>query len=104
MEALTLQRCFYHPGREAAARCPECRRFFCRECITEHEDRVICAECLRRVSAPAIAARQRVWLVRLFAALKLCAAMLLIWILFYIAGRLLLLIPASFHEGTLWSS
>ncbi len=47
-EDLSGKRCFNHAGREAAARCPGCRRFYCRECVTEHDGRVLCAECLRR--------------------------------------------------------
>jgi uncharacterized paraquat-inducible protein A len=46
-------RCHNHPQREAAARCPECGRFFCRECVTEHEGRVICSACLRALTEPA---------------------------------------------------
>jgi hypothetical protein len=43
MQDITQQRCLNHMLREAVARCPECSRFFCRECITEHEDKVLCA-------------------------------------------------------------
>ena len=43
MEDLVHQRCFNHMLREAVACCPECRRYFCRECVTEHEDKVLCA-------------------------------------------------------------
>lgn len=32
------------------ARCPECRRFFCRECVTEHDDQLLCASCLRKAA------------------------------------------------------
>src|SRR5580658_7631208 len=32
------QRCFNHDLREAVAQCPSCKRFFCRECVTEHAD------------------------------------------------------------------
>ena len=46
MTALAHQRCFNHALREAAARCPGCGNFFCRECVTEHDDRVLCAACL----------------------------------------------------------
>ncbi|MBT8374528.1 MAG: rhomboid family protein, partial [Deltaproteobacteria bacterium] len=35
MKDLALQRCNNHGQREAVARCPKCRRYFCRECITE---------------------------------------------------------------------
>ena len=36
--------------REAVARCPECTQFFCRECITEHDDRVLCSACLKKLA------------------------------------------------------
>ena len=45
---LAHQRCFNHATREAVARCPECHHFFCRECITEHDDRVLCTGCLKK--------------------------------------------------------
>lgn len=31
-------------------------------------------------------------------------AFLLIWSLFFLAGKVLLSLPASFHEGTIWKS
>jgi hypothetical protein len=46
MTAVAHQRCLHHHEREAVARCPECGHYFCRECITEHDERVICASCL----------------------------------------------------------
>jgi len=103
MQAFQHQHCLNHPIREAVARCPECGGFFCRECITEHEDRVICAQCLKKLME----------LVRLtgkgrlrFAGLSrvaYCALGLVIgWLFFYETGRILLLIPTSFHDGTLW--
>ncbi len=49
MPALASQRCLNHATREAVARCPECGHFYCRECITEHDDRVICASCLKKL-------------------------------------------------------
>ena len=51
------QRCFNHAGREAVARCPECGQFFCRECITEHEDRVLCSACLKKLTRRPLARR-----------------------------------------------
>ena len=30
------------------------------------------------------------------------AGLILLWIVFYAVGRLLLIIPDAFHEGTLW--
>jgi len=100
MEALSRQRCLHHPAREAVARCPECGRFFCRECVVEHDDRVICAECLKRLVRAPGGSRAR------FAALSRLgyglAGFILAWLFFYGFGRMLLLIPSSFHDGTLW--
>jgi len=101
MTGLAEQRCHHHPGREAAARCPECRRFFCRECVTEHEDRVICSDCLARLARDGAspAARRVRWL---WPTAQGLASLLLLWLLLYGLGRTLLLLPSSFHEGTLW--
>lgn len=101
MEAFAQQRCLHHPSREAAARCPECGQFFCRECVTEHEDRVICANCLKQLVRHAGRGRKRLAIVRrtLFCA----GGILLAWLFFYETGRLLLLIPSSFHDGTIWN-
>lgn len=100
MTALVQQRCFNHGLREAVARCPECGRFFCRECITEHEDRVICASCLSRLVEPSPVKRFR--LVVLLTFFQCFIGFLVLWLCFYYLGRTLLLFPTSFHEGTLW--
>ena len=100
MPALTHQRCLNHEFREAVARCPECRQFFCRECITEHDDRVICAACLRRLARPAPRRRFH-WTSALIVG-ECLAGVLTVWLFFYMAGRSLLAIPDSFHEGTVW--
>jgi hypothetical protein len=85
MEDLLHQRCFNHMLREAVARCPECRRYFCRECVTEHEDKVLCAACLgNKINADASSLSR---FGRVF---------------FYYLGQILLSLPSSFHEGTLW--
>jgi hypothetical protein len=100
MSNLSQERCFNHPDREAAARCPECRRFFCRECVTEHEERVICAACLARIGLPA--GRAGATREKLRLALRCAAAFLFLWLLFYAMGRGLLRVPSAFHEGVLW--
>lgn len=105
MTAIARQRCANHPEREAAARCPECGRSFCRECITEHEDRVICAGCLRRLAETSAAARPpRLAATTFGRLLQLGAAVLCAWFYFHLLGRVLLTIPSSFHEGTLWKT
>ena len=100
MQNLASQRCFNHAQREAVARCPRCGHCFCRECITEHDDKVICAACLRtlaqarplRHKASAGVARLSQCLLGLVAA----------WFFFYLVGEALLALPTSFHEKTLW--
>jgi hypothetical protein len=100
MSSLIHQRCFNHSLREAAARCPECGRFYCRECITEHDDRVLCAACLKQLThAPFTQRRGFVWLWR---AAQFCFGLFLSWCFFYLAGQALLSIDTSFHEGTIW--
>jgi hypothetical protein len=97
---LAHQRCFNHATREAAARCPECQRFYCRECITEHEDRVLCAACLKKIVQPPFT--QRRGFVGAVRVLQVCAGVLVVWCFFYLLGLVLLSTPTSFHEGTFW--
>jgi len=97
---LTLQRCFNHFGREAVARCPASGHYYCRECITEHDHRVICAACLRKLArVPLTKSRAFVSLMR---AGQCLAGALLAWFFFYLVGETLVALPTSFHEGTLW--
>jgi hypothetical protein len=97
---LAEQHCFHHAQREAAARCPECRRFFCRECVTEHEDRVVCAACLKVLTAARSGGKVSiVWLVR---TLQLVWGLLVALVFFYWLGQTLLDLPSSFHDGTVW--
>jgi len=45
-------RCLFHPLREAAALCPHCGGTFCRECVTDEDDKLACPPCLRRMARP----------------------------------------------------
>jgi hypothetical protein len=94
------QRCARHAEREAAARCPACGRFFCRECITEHDGRVLCSACLSAQAAGAAASLPRRF--RPLAWIAACAALLAIWLAYMGVGKLLLRIPSDFHEGGFW--
>ncbi|MBI5386987.1 MAG: rhomboid family protein [Verrucomicrobia bacterium] len=100
MAPLLHQRCFNHSLREAAARCPECGRFFCRECVTEHDDRVVCAACLRQLVQPRLT--QRSGFVAVVRTAQTLAGVLMVWLFFYLLGQMLVSLPDSFHEGTLW--
>jgi len=99
---LQLQRCHNHAGREAVARCPSCGFYFCRECITEHDERILCASCLKKQTAREERPRRNFApLARTGAAL---AGLFTAWLFFYHVGRGLLAIPTKFHEATVWKS
>jgi hypothetical protein len=100
MSTLIHQRCYNHALREAVARCPSCARFYCRECVTEHEDRVLCAECVRKLPAGARSGAGR--LSAILRVLQFGCATLAAWLFFYWIGQVLLSIDPAFHEGTMW--
>lgn len=101
MAGLHQQVCLNHHEREAVARCPECTHFYCRECIAEHDDRVICAACLRKLLKPEAARHNP-----LFTWLKRAAAfgfsLVVAWAAYYSVAKILLRIPVGIHDGTLW--
>ena len=100
MHPLASQRCLHHASREAVARCPECAQFFCRECIAEHDDRVICASCLKKLARRAEETpRHRL---DLWPAAQIGGGFAFAWLLCYVAGRLLLSLPDDFHDDKLW--
>ena len=101
MTQLDQRQCLNHAAREAVARCPECGHFYCRECVAEHEDRVICAACLRKLLRSTEKPRRPAgaWLAR---GTLFCGSLTLGWLAFYVLGKILLSIPASVHDGTLW--
>ena len=90
-------RCHNHEAREAVSRCPSCRRYYCRECVTEHAGRVICAGCLKAQAAAA--GRRRRPLRAFLTALLPVAGFLLAWGWFYLLGRGLSSIPAELHDA-----
>jgi uncharacterized paraquat-inducible protein A len=98
--ALRQQRCQHHPQREASARCPECSRYYCRECITEHDDRVICATCLTRLTQKKEKKAQP-W--DLYARIGLALlAFVAVFFFILLVGDALLLIPSQFHQAGGW--
>jgi len=102
MKDLAYQRCFNHAQRDAVARCPECTRFFCRECITEHDDRVICSACLAKLAR--VPLLQRRGFASAFQFIQCVLGLIVVWFFLYLVGEALLAVPASYHEGTLWKA
>ncbi|MCC6231997.1 MAG: rhomboid family protein [Verrucomicrobiales bacterium] len=92
--------CVVHSDRAAAARCPSCRGFFCAECVTEHDGRMLCAECLHHARRPR--ARGAGWIRRATGWVAVGAGFLLVWLTFLALGRSLASLPDPSHEETLW--
>lgn len=97
---IAISRCLHHPSREAVARCVECGCPYCRECIAEHDDRLICASCLQRLLKPQ-AVKRRLWGKAVLWFGGSVAGVFLAWLSFYSFGRMLLMVPSTFHSG-LW--
>lgn len=95
MSSLTEQRCWHHAEREAVVRCPACQRFYCRECVTEHLGRMMCANCVASMSAVREARPVR----RVFWTFLALGGFLLAWLIFYYLGVFLARIPSDFHGG-----
>jgi len=101
-EELAQKRCKNHPDREAVARCPECVKFFCRECITDHDDRVLCTACLKNVLLRQASSFSRLKFP--FRALQFLIGFCVVWLFFCYLGHMLLFNIPSFHEGTFWQA
>ncbi len=88
MPGLASKRCFHHGTREAVCRCPECRRFFCRECVVPFDGRLLCATCIAKATtAPADAEKRSPHIVQMALG---TVALLVIWVVFYLFGWIVL--------------
>jgi hypothetical protein len=91
------QRCSNHALREAAVQCLSCKRFFCRECVTEHAGRMICVACvaiITRSEGKAGRSRTLRWTVAAI------AGVFVAWLVFYYLGLMLARIPSKFHTAS----
>lgn len=102
MPNLARQRCFNHGEREAAVCCRECGRYFCRECATEHDGRMLCAPCIGKASARK-ERRGRRWAGGVVRGAAGAVMLGLVWVLFYLLGQGLLMIPSEYHKGEFWT-
>lgn len=75
-----------------------CSHSFCRECISEHDLRMLCADCLRReTDSSKSQGKKRRKLPT--APLQLAVGLLVLWFTVYLLGSILSSIPADFHDG-----
>ncbi len=93
--------CSIHAERQSAARCPSCRKFYCRECITEHEGRLTCSTCLAVAQTPELPV-ERDRRIQLMPIVQVIVAVLVCWLVLYLTGRTLGDIPDEFHDGAIW--
>lgn len=103
MKSVNNKGCYHHPQRDAVARCPECGKYYCRECVTEHEDRMLCSRCLS-FQIEKRSKRSFTWLQKTVVPIQALVGFLMLWYIFFLLGQLLLTIPHAFHEGTIWQS
>ena len=96
MASLSGSRCLHHPPREAAARCPECQHFFCRECVIEHHERLLCSSCLKKITV--VAKRPTRHWFNLWPLFQGLAGFLLTFLLFYSIGRSLIALPGTLQH------
>jgi hypothetical protein len=100
MTDLARQQCFNHPGREAIVRCPSCHRDYCRECVTEHDDRYLCSACLRVEAGKGEHTRRRVRVpVGAFMALT---GLLTAWVVYYASAQYLVLKSGADQSYRVW--
>jgi hypothetical protein len=99
------QRCWNHESREAVCRCPECGNSFCRECVTEHDFRLLCASCLNAMARARQGQRpaKRRGLRRLAPFAMTIGGIALAWVIFFGAGEALLTIAVR-AEQTEWQN
>ena len=93
--------CFNHPAREAAAHCVSCGRPFCRECVTPVERRMHCLACHKTKTEVKAKPGRDMFLLSVTAQAVLGVVGL--WFTAYFFGKVLLVLPSSFHEGTVWT-
>jgi len=89
------QRCHNHGEREAAGRCVACRRMYCRECVSEYDGRLLCAQCLAGQREHADVPRRRGLPLLPF---QLAAGLLVLTGVFYGAGSLMTVAPSAFFD------
>jgi hypothetical protein len=83
------QHCWNHEAREAACRCPACGRSYCRECVSEHEGRLLCAACLIAATAtgqPAAGSLRNLAAPMIASGMMIASGILLAWLIYWAAG------------------
>lgn len=102
MSVVATRKCVQHATREAVARCPSCGGNFCAECVVEHDGRLLCTRCLAREKVIVPAAPRRAWWSRFKNLVATAVCVVGLWVVFYVVGSWLKLIPTHVHDGSVW--
>ena len=94
-QAIARQKCYNHASREASGRCMDCRKMFCKECVSTFEGRLLCAACLAEKGAAT--ETHRSW-GAVVAPLQLLGGIVALWLVFHGTASLLTVIPSSFFD------
>jgi hypothetical protein len=68
--------------------------------VTEHDDRVLCAVCLKKSAAASRPGRRSAAIA--FRFIQCAIGLLTAWFFFFLIGELLVRIPSAFHNDVLW--
>jgi len=88
-ENVVQQHCWNHAQRGAVCHCPACHRPFCRECVSEHDSKLLCAICIKASVSAADGARAR-RMAPLWMATMAVASTLLAWAIFFSLGQIIM--------------
>ena len=70
--------------------------------MAEHDDRMFCASCIEKLLRPS--SSMRISFSDIFAGAQSLLGIVITWLVFYYLGQMLLSLPSSFHDGTLWQA
>jgi len=92
-------RCANHKRREAAVKCLTCNKYFCRECITEYQKKMLCTDCLEKLSQKR---KKRNLNIHFASGLTLfmffMVSFFIAWLFFFWSGQILASIPQKYHD------
>ncbi len=78
-------RCSNHISREAVARCPKCEKDYCRECVTEYKEQMLCINCLS-VASEEIALKPS-YMGLIILTIIFIISFIIMWLIFYWLGE-----------------
>jgi uncharacterized paraquat-inducible protein A len=97
--SVAKRRCRNHIERQAACRCPGCGFDFCRECVTEHDERLLCSRCMAQLTG-SIQEPSRSAALRTLA--QAVAGIVAAFLFFFLAGELTSMVVSPSHEVRAW--